>query len=648
MDECLPHGQAVEARGGKRWHALVDELCVDSASNCGSIAASQQKKLRFLRSSMPDPKAPSTPDPLDVTVPVRAMSTPTVASRPTASHYVPELPLAEELQAMLGGGYVVEGFLGQGGMGAVYRGLQMPLRRPVAIKILAKGGGGDDFAFEERFKREAYAMASLMHPNVVQVYDCGDAGPDHLFISMELLEGGDLSDALRTGQVTPDGALKLILQICDGLQAAHERGIVHRDIKPANIFLTQAGQAKVADFGLAKSFDAQGSFMTKTGMSMGTPDYASPEQFSADPDLDHRADIYSLGVMMYQLLTGVLPRGNYRPASTRAGTDPRIDGVLAKAMEHDRADRQQSIAELKRELLSILHSAPPAPPRATPPAAQPPRNRTTAPATRAARPPGPRQPVPRPPTRRQAPRSEGSTFLSRVFIVGFLSFVAAGSLRIFVPHQTKAAPTPPVAEATKVEQVPQVPAAAAPVPAPVQRPRSMQWEDGLSAWFGGLKSHDSFVPGANGTARLAIGKARLRPVPPDMAPFQDQAVRARVRMSGPHSVVAVAVRCGPDSTGKQRKYEAQLSRFFGRLTLIRSNSDYSGRPLLDLSPPEGFDYDAIHTLELRATGDSIAVILDGVTLGEARDSDLKAGHPEFTGEGELTILGLEYQSLDAG
>src|SRR6187401_2791227 len=122
---------------------------------------------------------------------------------PSASNYLPELPYVEELQALLEGKYVVESFLGQGGMGAVYKGLQLPLKRPVAIKILQKRqmGAEDDFDFEERFKREAYAMAALTHPNIVQVYDCGDAGEYFLFISMELVDGGDLSDAIKGGIV---------------------------------------------------------------------------------------------------------------------------------------------------------------------------------------------------------------------------------------------------------------------------------------------------------------------------------------------------------------------------------------------------------------------------------------------------------------
>src|SRR5436190_9177603 len=274
-------------------------------------------------------------------------------SSPSASQYLPELPYAEELQALLEGRYQVESFLGQGGMGAVYRGLQLPLKRPVAIKILQKQGEKGDYDFEERFKREAYAMASLTHPNIVQVYDCGDAGESFLFISMELVQGGDLSDALKAGQVTPETALKLIPQICDGLQAAHERGIVHRDIKPANIFLTKDGRAKVADFGLAKKFDANNTMLTKTGLGMGTPDYAAPEQFENLPDIDHRADIYSLGVMFYQLLTGRLPRGAWKAPSVRVAVDPRLDDVVLKAMESDRAERYQSAAEMKADILKI-------------------------------------------------------------------------------------------------------------------------------------------------------------------------------------------------------------------------------------------------------------------------------------------------------
>jgi serine/threonine protein kinase/Leucine-rich repeat (LRR) protein len=298
---------------------------------------------------MPDSPQGSLPDPAvdgGASDPLRP------GTQPSAQPFAVELPYPEELQALLGGGYVIEKFIGQGGMGAVYQGLQMPLKRPVAVKILIKGTG-EDYAFEERFKREAYAMAALTHPHIVQVYDCGNAGEQFLFISMELVQGGDLSDALKASQITPDIALKLMPQICDGLQAAHERGIVHRDIKPANIFLTADGRAKVADFGLAKKLNVGATMVTKTGLGLGTPDYAAPEQFENLPDIDHRADIYSLGVMFYQLLTGRLPRGAWKVPSARAAIDPRLDDVVLKAMESDRAERYQSAAELKADILKI-------------------------------------------------------------------------------------------------------------------------------------------------------------------------------------------------------------------------------------------------------------------------------------------------------
>jgi formylglycine-generating enzyme required for sulfatase activity/serine/threonine protein kinase len=260
------------------------------------------------------------------------------ASDPTpnpsaGSHGVPDLPYADELQAMLEGRYIVKSFLGQGGMGAVYKGLQLPLHRPVAIKILTKrqaGADEDEFAF--------------------------DAGEDLLFISMELVEGGDLGAMIKVGGVTPQVALGMIGPICDGLQAAHERGIVHRDIKPANIFLTLEGRPKVADFGLAKTFDASATMLTKTGLGMGTPDYAAPEQFDAVSDVDHRADIYSLGVMFYQMLTGTLPRGAYTPPSKLMTVDPRLDAVVSKAMAQKRDERYQSVAEFKDDVERIINT----------------------------------------------------------------------------------------------------------------------------------------------------------------------------------------------------------------------------------------------------------------------------------------------------
>ena len=340
--------------------------------------------------------APKAAD-ADATAPMPVKPSPSIDTKQSAFSYAAELPLPEDLQAVLGEGYVVESFLGQGGMGAVYKGSQMPLRRPVAIKILAKRQPGeeDDFAFEERFKREAYAMATLTHPHIVQVYDCGDAGEHHLFISMELVEGGDLSDAIKSGACTPEAALKL--HPADLRRACRPRtsagwciGISNR--RTSSSPRTAARRWRTS--GWRSSSTPQSTFVTKIGMGMGTPDYAAPEQYDAVPDLDHRADIYALGVMMYQMLTGRLPRGaNYKTPSQLVGVDARIDDMVAKAMANEREERYQSAAQVAADLAAIAGPAPrtvPTPTRAVLTKATPtPRTastgvRTPAPAGRSA------------------------------------------------------------------------------------------------------------------------------------------------------------------------------------------------------------------------------------------------------------------------
>jgi predicted Ser/Thr protein kinase len=284
---------------------------------------------------------------LDATVRIAAPQ----ASSP--GHSQPELPLPEELTNLLPhGNYSVESFLGQGGMGAVYKGVQIRLKRPVAIKIMRRDVGRDH-DFEQRFEREAQAMAKLNHPNIVSVIDFGEAGPDYLYIVMELIDGADMMDVIRGGQMTQEMALSLLPQICDALQFAHDHGIVHRDIKPSNIMLTRDGRIKMADFGLAKHFDAESSFRTQTGTGMGTPDYAAPEQFDPSAQIDHRADIYALGVMIYQMITGQLPRGVWKAPSQRAAVEPEWDGIVSRAMQSDPSDRYQQASEVKTDVSSI-------------------------------------------------------------------------------------------------------------------------------------------------------------------------------------------------------------------------------------------------------------------------------------------------------
>ncbi|MDP1591771.1 MAG: protein kinase, partial [Prosthecobacter sp.] len=183
---------------------------------------------------MPDTPDPSL-DPNSATIPLSG-------PRPTLSGSNVDLPLPEELTKLLpAGAYEITGFLGAGGMGAVYKGMQVRLKRPVAIKIMRRDMGRDH-DFEARFEREAQAMAKLNHPNIVSVIDYGEAGPDYLYIVMELVDGTDLMDVIRSKQMTQEMALTLLPQICDALQFAHDHGIVHRDIKPSNIMLTRDGR----------------------------------------------------------------------------------------------------------------------------------------------------------------------------------------------------------------------------------------------------------------------------------------------------------------------------------------------------------------------------------------------------------------------
>jgi len=262
--------------------------------------------------------------------------------------------------------------LGRGGMGAVYKARQKSLDRLVAIKILPPHQGAegeeDGFRFAERFQREARAMAKLNHPNIVAVHDFGQAKDGRFYFVMEYVEGTDLAALIREGQLTPAHVLGWTGQICEALQYAHSRGIVHRDIKPANIMVTLEGQVKVADFGLAKLSGGGGEAETKltmTNMAMGTPDYIAPEALEIGVEVDHRADLYAVGVMLYEMLTGRVPRGNFKPPSAvKPGLDLRYDDLVAKAMESDRGDRFQEATEIRATLYEIATTAPPAEPAA--------------------------------------------------------------------------------------------------------------------------------------------------------------------------------------------------------------------------------------------------------------------------------------------
>jgi serine/threonine protein kinase len=268
--------------------------------------------------------------------------------------------------------------IGRGGMGAVYKARQPSLDRLVALKILPPGVASDA-GFAERFTREARALARLSHPNIVAVYDFGQAAGMPFFL-MEYVDGPNLRELERGGKLNPREAMQIIPQICGALQFAHDEGIVHRDIKPENILLDKKGRVKIADFGIAKLVGqtVPDAALTGAGDVVGTLNYMAPEQREKPLTVDHRADIFSLGVVFYELLTGELPLGKFAPPSQMAQVDVRLDEVVVRALEKEPARRYQHVSDLGTDVQNItaagsanppLLSQPPAP--VTPPAPPP-------------------------------------------------------------------------------------------------------------------------------------------------------------------------------------------------------------------------------------------------------------------------------------
>jgi serine/threonine protein kinase len=271
---------------------------------------------------------------------------------PTHGHSAPPL---EEIAAAFPQWEVIE-LIGQGGMGFVYKIRQPGLDRIVALKILSPELGRDP-AFAERFAREARTLGKLHHPNIVTVFEHGEKD-GFFYLLMEYVDGVNLRQALRAGRFTPQQALSIVPGICDALQYAHENGVWHRDIKPENILLDRDGKVKIADFGIARIVgDPRRDFtLTMTGNALGSAAYMAPEQHEKPHDVDHRADIYSLGVVIYEMLTGELPLGRFPSPSQKTAVDARIDEIVLRTLEKEREMRQQSATEVKTQVHNALQS----------------------------------------------------------------------------------------------------------------------------------------------------------------------------------------------------------------------------------------------------------------------------------------------------
>jgi serine/threonine protein kinase len=243
--------------------------------------------------------------------------------------------------------------LGRGGMGVVYKARQPLLDRLIALKILAPEREKDP-QFAERFTREAQALAKLNHPNIVTVYDFGESG-GLFYLLMEYVDGVNLRQMIEGKKLASEQALAIVPRICEALQYAHEQGIVHRDIKPENVLLDKQGRVKIADFGIAKLLGVEDgrSAFTKGRQVIGTPFYMAPEQVEHPLEVDHRADIYSLGVVFYEMLTGELPLGRFALPSEKVRIDVRLDEVVLHALEKDPQRRYQQASQIKTDVENI-------------------------------------------------------------------------------------------------------------------------------------------------------------------------------------------------------------------------------------------------------------------------------------------------------
>ncbi len=306
------------------------------------------------------------------TVPPEAEAAP--AQPPlTPAELAPHFPQLEILEC-----------LGRGGMGVVYKARQKSLNRLVALKLLAPERV-TDAGFAERFAREAQALARLNHPNIVTVHDFGATTPllstlnpqlstapsGFYYLLMEFVDGVNLRQAMKAGRFTPEQALAIVPPVCEALQYAHEHGIVHRDIKPENLLLDKSGRVKIADFGIAKMLHSEGDTpvpqsaaevgdksVPLTLTAAGTPGYMAPEQKTAPQQVDSRADIYSLGVVIYEMLTGELPAHNLQPPSRKVQIDVRLDEIVLRALEQRPELRFQTAADLRTQVETMVATPP--------------------------------------------------------------------------------------------------------------------------------------------------------------------------------------------------------------------------------------------------------------------------------------------------
>lgn len=345
-------------------------------------------------------------------------------------HPIPSAPDPEQI-AHLFPAYEIIGLVASGGMGAVYRARQVSLDRDVAIKLLPREYGADE-EFRDSFESEAKAMAKLNHPNLIAVYDFGEAD-GLLFIIMEFVPGKSLFHSAHGTAIEPSEAGRIVAGICDALAHAHEVGILHRDVKPGNILLSLKAEPKIGDFGLARPV---GKEHNPEETIFGTPGYTAPEVVSHPDRVDPRADIFSTGVMLHELLTGNLPGDDKRPPSRIVGCDPRFDTIVRRATHPSPEMRYPDAGTMAKEIRELVAAL-----------AGPKLRTVVAPGTRG---PGTRAMVPPRTTRSMRPVTSSSSSSGAVWIViaVIVIVVALAAIMMRPGSKSKDTPKPKVSQQT--------------------------------------------------------------------------------------------------------------------------------------------------------------------------------------------------------
>jgi hypothetical protein len=574
------------------------------------------------------------------------MSTTSSASKPSAGWQPPTL---EEMQAMLPQ-YEFVSLLGRGGMGAVYKAVQVSLDRPVAIKVLPVDLVDDeDSQFAERFKNEARTMAKMNHPSIVDVFDFGETQTCLLYIVMEFIDGTDVSQMIVSqGKLPEDYALSITAHVCDALNYAHRNGIIHRDIKPANILINMEGAVKVADFGLAKASDAGQSGLTKTNMAMGTPDFVAPEALVPGIPLDGRADLYAVGVMLYQMLTGEIPRGIWSLPGAKLGTDPRFDGIITKAMQTDREVRYQTAAEIRQELdvilttpRSVLIQQQQAAAEATARATQAQKQAASVPQRRNAAPAQSAQP---PPVKKSS--------LGPVIGIAATVVLVAGLVYLLKPPAKKFAP--PAVASTPGPSGTNTPAplpesAPAPMPAPTDASGSAVFSNfaPTAQWRDELAVTNAWGPAwqvAGNEMHVVESKNAMR-VFADLR--QDSGLRVRFRSQSDAAWLDLIQRLNKIGIGP--RYVITLwpkETLGGSLDILPLKKDGERRTLAPLKSQPPFGTGTEHTAELYAIGDRLSFFFDGQLLSEAQDSTFTEGFPGIMASKGIELIRVETAVLD--